>query len=825
MPLRASASALTGKPSPGRPGSPASSGRSQSNSARARDLEAEVAALRQQLSEQAEGHQSDMSALRAEQALRRAALEDALRAESAESERRLCLQFAEEATAFKVQADISLQQAEAQSRAAMRREMGVLRRQLEGLKGIILLVGPPCAGKTTHAEVMAAQLGLTHVSLPSLLAELHESGDDDQISGSTSSSSPAPIIPPVGPKEALRHLLHAAASADNSLLLLECPSDYELPHPSGAGTYSNISSSVLPSLLMHIVPLLVLLIDAKDTACTRRIQRRRKSNNQPPLPASQLASTLHAFRSTDERLSRSFGAKNPGQLCVLDDRVPLQETPAVLAEAIAQAVRGMRWQGCTNPREPPLLILGPEPSSTAVLNDASGDGEVGGAAVGLALGMADEWGLTHLATGKSNDTAAASAAATAAVGDAAATLLTGMRLSADKGKRCVLSATPSTLPAALRALSRFRTERPHVAPRNPNALPGTPLALDAEPSCVAFVTVGGKASYEAEQLRTTLRASGVANAESIGAVDRADALAQAAGVIVRSSLIRPGAVATPRSSLTSSDASSSSSALHPPHPKPSGLIVVSGADVSPDGSLCAKLASRLGAAHIALPSLLRGQLAAVQKTAGAKESGKWEEAVRAGILPQGGGEEASSLTESVRAGKLISASSTLRAVQTALHAAPEGLLLVQHSWADTPLESLVAKIRPSLVLLVRPSELDKKKSGGSTLAEPKNRGGSLSDTLTPRPDGWANPLHDVEARQAYELRSIEALGESAPQVRLCGRDVDEASKLIFEFLSRPCADDDVATDEEDELYGASADDRYQRRLGLRPLAKAAVDLE
>ena len=98
----------------------------------------------------------------------------------------------------------------------------------------------------------------------------------------------------------------------------------------------------------------------QDTACTRRIQRRRKSNNQPPLPASQLASTLHAFRSTDERLSRSFGAKNPGQLCVLDDRVPLQETPAVLAEAIAQAVRGMRWQGCTNPREPPLLILGPE---------------------------------------------------------------------------------------------------------------------------------------------------------------------------------------------------------------------------------------------------------------------------------------------------------------------------------------------------------------------------------------------------------------------------------------------------------------------------------
>jgi len=119
-------------------------------------LEAEVAALRAQLSDQAEGHQSDMSALRAEQALRRAALEDALRAEAAESERRLCLQvrarvrprlphvarsrrshrclspapapqFAEEATAFKVQADVSLQHAESNSRAARRREMAVLR--------------------------------------------------------------------------------------------------------------------------------------------------------------------------------------------------------------------------------------------------------------------------------------------------------------------------------------------------------------------------------------------------------------------------------------------------------------------------------------------------------------------------------------------------------------------------------------------------------------------------------------------------------------------------------------------------------------------------
>ena len=95
-------------------------------------------------------------------------------------------------------------------------------------------------------------------------------------------------------------------------------------------------------------------------------------------------------------------------------------------------------------------------------------------------------------------------------------------------------------------------------------------------------------------------------------------------------------------------------------------------------------------------------------------------------------------------GKLISADSTLRAVQTAVHASPEGLVLVEHSRADTPLEALVARIRPSLVLLVR------------------------HEGLPPSPrqpaQGWADRLTDVDAHQAYELRTLEALGEEAPQV-------------------------------------------------------------
>ena len=112
-----------------------------------------------------------MSALRAEQALRRAALEEALRAEAAESEKRLCLQFAEEATAFKVQADISLQKAEARTRAAARREMSVLRMELEGKCGVILVCGPPCAGKTTRVEALGACLGIPHASLLSLMVD------------------------------------------------------------------------------------------------------------------------------------------------------------------------------------------------------------------------------------------------------------------------------------------------------------------------------------------------------------------------------------------------------------------------------------------------------------------------------------------------------------------------------------------------------------------------------------------------------------------------------------------------------------------------------
>ena len=368
-PLRASASALSGKPSP------SSSGRSPSSSARAVALEAEVAALRTQLSEQAEGHQSDMSALRAEQALRRAALEDALRAESAEAERRLCLQFAEEATAFKVQADISLQQAAAQSRAAMRREMEVLRCQVEGLRGVVLICGPPCAGKTEYAQVMAAQLNVTHVSLPLLL-------DDEEVTnGNRAAAEQRRLLfgeyeeerrqRSAGPRdgsslstaEIVRRLVGAGVAADNSLLLLECPSH----------------SPVLSRLLMQLTPLLVVLVSANDAVCTHRMQRRARAAGQPVPLAVNAATLLHEFRASDERVARAFGARYPGQLCVLDRRVTLEEAPAVLAAAVAQAVRAGRWLGGVAACEPPLLVVGAEAETEASAAPvATADASVGG---------------------------------------------------------------------------------------------------------------------------------------------------------------------------------------------------------------------------------------------------------------------------------------------------------------------------------------------------------------------------------------------------------------------------------------------------------------
>jgi hypothetical protein len=82
--------------------------------------------------------------------------------------------------------------------------------------------------------------------------------------------------------------------------------------------------------------------------------------------------------------------------------------------------------------------------------------------------------------------------------------------------------------------------------------------------------------------------------------------------------------------------------------------------------------------------------------------------------------------------------------------------------------------------------------------------------------GWADSLHDVEARQAYEMRALEALGPDGPEVRHCAPSADEAAEIILEMLFRPPADDAGADSdyESDDVFAAE-----------RPLAKADPPLE
>ena len=842
-----------------------------------------MAALRMQLAEQSEGHQSDMSALRAEQALRRAALEDALRAESAESERRLCLQFAEEATSFKVSADISLQQARGASRSAMRREMAVLRRQLEGLRGVLLLIGPPCSGKSVHAEVLSAQLGVQHASLPTLLQDSSAArGYGVAVRGGLADAPvltealvqrAASELPPGG---VLAMLLRAAASADDRLLLLECPAH----------------GSLLSQLLMCIEPVLILLVDATDRACLRRMQRRCRLAGQPAPPAAQMTSVIGTYRAVDERLARAYGKRHYGRLCVLDDRVALEEAPAIVAEALVHALHKPRAHCGASSELPPVLVAGAGSSVGSVggmgIEGSGGAGHVSEAAA-MACAMAAAWGLAHLSTSTHDE-------ATAMGSEASSLLLEAMLECAKRGQRCVISASPPTLPAALRALRRYSSERlapalpaPSLpAPMAPTAaaiapavfrsgsslsaavatsharattpalstppspllaaIPPPPVSVDApaaaaEPTCLAFivstdvpVTVGGRPSAvrlrEVEGLRSTLRAAGLshealgatlatvgapaAKAEGVGAMVGASsptsfswqaALAAVAERLVTASLGLPrgGGAATPSPTpiVPSPDAHSSagtfnaathaSSSYRPLDTWPGldgshlrGLIVVSGAESPAAGSskaavepsFCMRLAEKLGSAHVALPSLLREQLAALHKTSASCQLSRQ---LPGSNHPED--ERGATISEGLRTGKLLSADSTLRAVQTAIHAAPEGLVLVEHSKTDSPLEHLVARIRPSLVLLVRPM----------AAAPP-----------SPRNNGWANSLTDVDARQAYELRSLEALGADAPQeVRLCAAVVEEAAQLIFAHLSRDdmYEADGESDDEHLEYYG------------------------
>ena len=638
---------------------------------------------------------------------------------------------------------------------------------------------------------------------------------------------------------------------------------------------------MLPSLLLALAPELVLLVDASDRVCARRMRRRARASSHAPLSDSQLASLLSAYRSSDERVARALGKARPGRLCVIDDHVPNEEAAARLAEGLLHAVKAPRWHGAFDAlAEPPLLVVGSSappatnPTAAAATNAAS----TVAAATTVAEAMGAQWGCAAFHAGLAGDDVAA---------DELATTMARQMSEEGRKRRCVLSATPASLPVAIRALQRLEREWTAAVAAAPAtvaaAAPATATAAPAtaagsspppRPMCVAFVlTSGGAGAHQASlataeselvRARSVLTSVDLAwealpvNGEGDGgsgwvdaAVTRAAELVVAkalqlpplqplarngvVGVVVGGGGVVGGSVAGHRHGTApgasgsmvsgrplggsgsggrnaSGKCTASPLSLQlPPSLPPAGLnptylagsalrglVVVSGteepsalplfpATASSEGggggggsgagsssngveerpSLCGQLAERLGAAHVALPSLLRSQLAALQKTGSQ--------------LPA----EQSPLTDTLRAGKLISANSTLRAVQTALHASPEGLVLVEHSAIDSPLEALCACIRPSLVLLVSPARGEVPGSPGSPAAA---TGGG----------GWASARHDVHLRLEYERRSLEtALGDDAPQVRLAGGECDECCELIFDFLCSEAARDDVVNEADD----------------------------
>ena len=84
-----------------------------------------------------------------------------------------------------------------------------------------------------------------------------------------------------------------------------------------------------------------------------------------------------------------------------------------------------------------------------------------------------------------------------------------------------------------------------------------------------------------------------------------------------------------------------------------GVVLVSGGGTS-TGGFCSALAEALGAAHISLPEIMRSQMR---------------------DTPQ----DATPLARSLRAGKMVPAAVALEALRTAVHAAPEVLVLVEHA--------------------------------------------------------------------------------------------------------------------------------------------------
>jgi len=256
------------------------------------------------------------------------------------------------------------------------------------------------------------------------------------------------------------------------------------------------------------------------------------------------------------------------------------------------------------------------------------------------------------------------------------------------------------------------------------------------------------------------------------------------------------------------------------------------------GSLmCAALASALGAAHVSPTAVLKRECASAPSPRDAQ------------------------LTTALSAGKLWSGQPAIRAIEAALHSSPEALVLVEHN-GMCPLDALVTRLRPHLVLLLRPQADEERRAaggkscgaggggagggagggraaGGARAPSPPRISQSSAGNLAHRPSSPSNPgsvpwsalrgpsratsagevarsietlgqgcSRSPEARLAYELRVLQAMGEEAPPVRVCRGGVVEACDLITDVLQREDGFDDDANggdsdEEEDDVLLAT----------------------
>ena len=312
-PLKATPAALTLSESP-------SPERQRREADRVAALESEVRLLRQQLQQQSVSNEADLTSLRSGQALRHTALEDGLRSEAGKAERALSSHFAEEVTAQRLRAAAKVQSATASAAAASSREMIDVRLQMKRLRGVVLLIGPPCAGKSRVGAALSAKLGAAHCTINSLIEDAsHEDGPEGDVMRAALIGDTE--LPPAVVLQLMSRAL-STASSSTLLLLLEVPAN----------------CGILPSLLLDpSPPSLLLFVQAPDRVCVRRIIQRASASGRPWPTTEEARDMVSTYRSTDEQVACAIGGAYPGRLYVVDCNTRVEELASAMASALHAA--------------------------------------------------------------------------------------------------------------------------------------------------------------------------------------------------------------------------------------------------------------------------------------------------------------------------------------------------------------------------------------------------------------------------------------------------------------------------------------------------------